>query len=196
MGILDCGKVRGFPLTRLKKDHMVGNLDDLLMGQYSPPVERNRYRLRFIPVVSPNSSQEEISRAIKYEEVSDSKIRQRGHYYRQNQYCWCDKDLQSRMSSTDIVIPSYVIEVTIKPWDRKKFENGTGKMNCHPIHMDECQNTYFRCQASVRKYTRLEIIAMTKEEVSDYYQAKIDELEEQKEALKQQLQAQTCPPRS
>ena len=46
---------------------------------------------------------------------------------------------------------SYVVEITMKPWDRSDVHNKypVGKMKTHPIHEDENGNVYFRCQASV-----------------------------------------------
>jgi len=185
MGILDCGKVRGFPLTRYKKDHFIGNLEDL-MGRYNPPVEKKRYRLNFIPVVAPGSSQAQIDRAVNYQEAVDEKLKQKNHLLRTNKYCWCDNDLISRTNCTDVVIPSYVIRVTIKPWNAN-YENALGRMAAHPVHMDECGNSYFRQQASVTKFTRREIIEMTREEVSDYYQGKVAEMEAIKQEITEKL---------
>ena len=50
----------------LQKDHLIVNLDDV-MDRYTPKVERHRYKIQFVPVVPPNSSQEEITRTVNFD---------------------------------------------------------------------------------------------------------------------------------
>jgi len=192
LGILDSGEVKGFPLTQYKKDHLMINLDDL-MAQYNPPVEKARYKMRFVPVVAANSTKEEISRTIAFDSSkgSDINTRQRPHVVRARHFCWCDKDLQARVSTAETIVPFYVVEITIKPWS-SKFDNALGQLKASPMHEDEVGKVYFRRQASVGQYTKQEVIVMTKEEVGEYYKPKISDMEDKihelRLALKRKLE--------
>lgn len=191
LGILDSGEAKGFPMTQFKKDHLMLNVDDLL-SQYNPPVEKSRYKIRFVPVVAPNSTPEQIKRTVDYDTSKGvaPEERQRQHMLRNRQFCWCDKDLQARVSSSEMVLPNFVVEIYIKPWN-PKFQHRLGEMKTHPIHEDEVGKVYFRRQASLVQYTKQEVIEMTKAELNEYYQPKIDDMTSEIHRLRKELLEKT-----
>ena len=52
---------------------MVVALDDLLQ-RYTPPVEKHRYQINFVPVVDKDMTEKEIEIAVNYDSRQDSKI--------------------------------------------------------------------------------------------------------------------------
>jgi len=179
LGILDSGEVAGINMSQFKKDHVIVNLDDL-MSRYDPPVEKHRYKIRYVPVVAPDSTAEEIQRTLAFDSRKgvDADERQRPHIVRSRQYCWCDKDTIAKCSTTSSIPMSYVVEIVVKQWDPTDERNlhAVGEMKTHPIHQDECGKVYFRRQASVVQCTKQEIIEMSKNTVAEFYQPKLDAL--------------------
>lgn len=74
----------------------------------------------------------------------------RPHVLRSPDYCWCDKDAVAKYNM-GIVVPSFVIEITVLPWDGKSTVP-TG-LPIYPIYQNEEGLCFFRRAAS-NKYVR------------------------------------------
>ncbi|XP_013418493.1 uncharacterized protein LOC106179420 [Lingula anatina] len=100
LGITDEGHVRGLNLTQYIKDHMVVAVDDL-MSRYTPPVASHRYKIRFIPVVQRDATEEQIETLCNYDSSIhiDPDVRLKPHILRMSNYCWCDRDHIARINS-------------------------------------------------------------------------------------------------
>ncbi|OWF47152.1 uncharacterized protein LOC110454745 [Mizuhopecten yessoensis] len=188
LGVVDSGEVKGLKLTEYQKDHVVSSLDDL-MSRYTPPVKQHRYKIRFVPVVDQDATEEEIIQHCSQvnSDLSVIEERQRPHQLRSHTYCWCDRDSVAQFNCG--VLPTdYVIEITIKPWDGsdpRNHDDGCGSFVClHPYHEDEEGCVYFRRQASLVKYTMTEIAMLTKQEARENCEATIKSLREEISLLK------------
>lgn len=186
MGVVDEGHVLGLNFTQYRKDHIKVELDDV-MASYKPPVERHRYKIKFVPVVEENATKEEIDHVLSYDATlgTDRELRQRAHVFRTHNYCWCDKDSVARFNN-GFMSPLYVVEVTVKPWDPEDTRNqyAIGEMKGHPIHQNEEGKMYFRRQASVVQHTAQEVLHMSRQSVADHYKSRIDELKKKIEQAK------------
>lgn len=193
LGIIDSGEVRGLTLTQFQKDHLVASLDDL-MSRYTPAVAPHRYRVRFVPVVQKDSSEEEryLQCMPDSGEECETEERKRPHQLRTHLYCWCDKESLSQYSC-GILATDYVIEITIKPWDPSDTRNadvacGT-LVNIHPFHADEEGTVYFRTQASLRQYSMIEAAHLTRQETKELCQQEVQRLENEVQLLKEKIKA-------
>lgn len=187
LGVTDKGVVHGLKLTGYQKDHVVGDLDDL-MNRYNPPVKRHRYKVRFVPVVDQDATEAEILQQSQNDgDLSVLEERQRPHQFRSHKYCWCDKDLRAQYNC-GIIPTDYVIEISIKPWDSldpRNHDDGCGSFSClHPYHEDEEGHLYFRRQASLARYTMTEMAMLTKQEARERCEETIKRLREEISALK------------
>ncbi|XP_064640322.1 uncharacterized protein LOC135495522 [Lineus longissimus] len=186
LGIVDDGTVKGMKLTQYQKDHLLTSMDDLA-SRYDPPLLKHRYKVRFVPVLDNNCTDDDISALTSFDNTSDTAdldSRERPHICRTHTYCWCDKEAVA-VYNNGIFAPDYVIEITVRPWDPNHKENKQlveGDHKLPPFHSDEEGNCYFRRQASVVAYTPQEIWTMTQQEVKELCQAEIDEL---KRAIRQ-----------
>jgi len=179
LGITDNGEVKGLNMTQYKMDHIMVNMQDL-MERYKPPVEKHRWKLIWVPVVSKTAVPAEIQMALQYDPMKDidKQIRQKPHKLHQRQYCWCDNDLQARYNTQNVIPMQYICEITIKPFDREDIrnKNASGKLKIHPIHQDERGRTFMRKQASVVEYSNTEIVDITRQQVKDHYQPELEKL--------------------
>ena len=51
----------------LQKDHITVNIIDLLSRRYLPPVERHRYKIKFVPVVEGDLTEDQREAALSYD---------------------------------------------------------------------------------------------------------------------------------
>ncbi|XP_063441186.1 uncharacterized protein LOC134721860 [Mytilus trossulus] len=183
LGIVDSGMVRGLQLTTYQQDHVMGSLDDL-MSRYKPPVKKHRYRIKFVPVVDPKCSEEEIIKQCSYDasdniDETDMTERMKPHIFRSHRYCWCDKDGVAQFNC-GVMTQDYVIEIDILPWNSKDPHNqdsGCGSLiNLHPLHEDEEGSVYFRRQASLVKYSMSEICELTRQEARESLEEEVNRL--------------------
>lgn len=177
LGVLDSGVVKGLQLSEYQKKHVIDSVNDVL-SRYVPPVKRHRYSVKFVPVY--DSMDDGKTRVPKRSEMDlDPAVGGRPHEIRQHNYCWCDRDAVMQYNA-GIMHQDYIIEIKIKPWDGNDSLNKddvNGKLvNIHPIHDDEEGNCFFRRQASLVQYTMTEIARLTRQEVDEICQQKIDSL--------------------
>ncbi|KAI0234738.1 hypothetical protein LSAT2_014952 [Lamellibrachia satsuma] len=217
LGILDDGKVNGFSLTQyqvnnitenlslkqlhsclqmcfsltqFQKDHVVSSLDDL-MKRYRPPVEEHRYTVKFVPIVDEDCSEEDIARIVSYDSSKNvsRKRRETAHTLREYKRCWCDQDRIEQFKG-GILAARYIIEITIKPWDREDPRNkyAVGKMKAIPIHEDETGCVSFRKHATViSHYNMQQLCEISKAAVRNHYEPKINRLRQELHQLRQSL---------
>ncbi|GFN80037.1 schlafen protein [Plakobranchus ocellatus] len=148
-GVLDDNNVIGLKLTLYQRDHVIKSMHDL-MSRYSPPVSKHRYKVRFVPVLPRDTTEEEREELLKADTRGLAGVGERKteHVLRTPDYCWCDKDAKVQYAN-GIIVTSYVIEISINPWNHDDPCNkGFGDfLNLHPIHADEDGKIYFRRQA-------------------------------------------------
>nr|XP_022336011.1 uncharacterized protein LOC111132493 [Crassostrea virginica]XP_022336012.1 uncharacterized protein LOC111132493 [Crassostrea virginica]XP_022336013.1 uncharacterized protein LOC111132493 [Crassostrea virginica]XP_022336014.1 uncharacterized protein LOC111132493 [Crassostrea virginica] len=191
LGIIDSGEVRGLTLTQFQKDHVVASVDDL-MSRYTPSVAPHRYKVRFVPVVQRESSEEErYLQCVPYSgEECEHQERKRPHQLRTHLYCWCDKESLSQYSCGTLAT-DYVIEITIKPWDpadQRNAEVSCGTLvSMHPFHADEEGKVYFRTQASSRQYSMIEAAHLTRQETKEMCQQEVHRLQNEIKRLKEKI---------
>ncbi|XP_061197361.1 uncharacterized protein LOC133205542 [Saccostrea echinata] len=192
LGIIDSGEVRGLTLTQYQKDHVIGSLDDL-MSRYTPPVAPHRYKVKFVPVIQKECTEEErfLQCVPDPGEYYETEERKRPHQFRTHLYCWCDKESLSQYSC-GILATDYVIEITIKPWDPMDSRNtdvscGT-LVSMHPFHADEEGMVYFRRQASLVQYSMIEVAHLTRQETKEQCHLEVQRLENEIKQLKKKLQ--------
>jgi len=185
-GIIDSGEIHGLKLTQYMKDHIVGSMHDL-MSRYSPPVDRQRYHIAFIPVLSATTNEEDRDKMAGYEtkEVVKEEERRQPHRFRTPHYCWCDKDMMAQYNQ-GILVSDYVIEFKILPWDPEKDYSGSlgSIMKLNPIHADEEGQIYFRRQASLVRYTTSEISTLSRYESYTRSQQIIDSLQQELQSMR------------
>ncbi|XP_074645719.1 schlafen-like protein 2 [Tubulanus polymorphus] len=192
LGIVDDGSVKGMVLTQYQMDHIVASVDDL-MSRYSPPVQSHRYKIKFVPCVSKNATDDEIAIQSSFDQrkTVDPKLRLRPHRLglRSRDYCWCDKDCQARTNHNKW-LPEYVIEIIIKQWDPTDPRNQdlvSSSLKLCPVHEDECGRVNFRRQASNIAYTREEIFTLTQQEAASHWHDEIKRLRKEVANIRKQV---------
>ncbi|XP_076455854.1 schlafen-like protein 2 isoform X2 [Babylonia areolata] len=153
LGVVDDGKILGFMMTVLQRDHFVKALDDVF-SRYKPKVNPHQYSVHFTPVFNKATSTEEIGeRLVRIErEEMPAMYKGREHILRDSNFCWCDKDSVANLNLTSSEGQEYVVEVVIHPWDPSDPRNpsvGQGALKFQPYYSDEDGRVYFRRQASV-----------------------------------------------
>ncbi|XP_048752200.2 uncharacterized protein LOC125663844 [Ostrea edulis] len=191
LGIIDSGCVRGLTLTQYQKDHVVGSLDDL-MSRYTPHVAPHRYKVKFVPVVQEDCTEEEryLQCVSDLGEGYGLEERKRPHHFRTHLYCWCDKESFSQYSCGTLAT-DYVVEITIKPWDPSDPRNADVScgtlVSMHPFHADEEGMVYFRRQASLIQYSMIEVAHLTRQETEKQCQLEVLRLENEIKELQKKL---------
>ncbi|KAL5020985.1 hypothetical protein ScPMuIL_000140 [Solemya velum] len=171
LGILDSGLVKGLKLTQYQKDHVCESVHDTV-SRYNPPVKRHRYKIKIIPVISQNSSEEDRMNQCTQSnsEQYEREYRARQHRIRSHKYCWCDEDAVAQVNC-GVIAADYVIEIKVHAWDPddpRNQEDACGRVaKLHPLHEDEEGNIHFRCQASLVQYSLSEIALLSRQEVHD-----------------------------
>lgn len=142
-GIVDTGEIMGLKLSEYQMDHIVGAVNDL-MTRYNPPVEQDRYKIRFVPVLGAFSTPEGRDQMMNFDPKTTEERRRMPHKFRTPHYCWCDTDMMAQ-DRHGVLVSDYIIEITILPWDPDSNTGGLGELlNLHPIHADEEGKIYFR----------------------------------------------------
>jgi len=113
-GIQDDGRVAGFMMSQYQQDHVIIQLEDVF-ERYSPPVCKDQYSVRFVPVVEPG--EEHIPDPVE----SDPELKAMDHFIQTCSRCWCDEEAAAS-HSFGVFLPFYIIEVEVK---RKKERSVT-----------------------------------------------------------------------
>ncbi|XP_013083048.2 uncharacterized protein LOC106068289 isoform X1 [Biomphalaria glabrata] len=180
-GVDDTGIIMGIKLTQYQRDHVVGSLHDL-MSRYTPPVPRDRYSIRFVPVLDSNIPLERREDLCMYDPKKhvDGQSRKALHLFRSRRRCWCDEDAKKMAFECGVIICDYIIEVIVHPWNADQCQGGIGDLlNVHPIYADEAGKFYFRRLASLRKYSLYEVTLWAELEASRRSQELIESLKNQ-----------------
>jgi len=169
LGVLDNGSICGMLLTDYQKDHIEGNLKDLF-SRYDVPVPNLRWALRFVPVVQRDRLEEDVRfvKAVQHLSRSSRKNYQRQdiHVFRQENYCWCDKEAEEVLRKQSGVPPfSYVVEIEIFPKVKKSEEDFA------TLYADEFGKVFFRRNASNARPMVEEIVHCLRNEVDELYRA-------------------------
>lgn len=80
----------------------------------------------------------------------------------------------------------------IHAWDASDPRNDSlavGKMRANPIHTNEDDRAYYRCSASVREFTEMELKALATKTAVDYYDPIQERLEEERRKLIEEINA-------
>lgn len=187
IGILDNGTVKGLHLTNYKMDHFKDVVRNTFR-YYVPPVEKHRYSINMVSVVSSNAAPADIDDRAKYE-LRNQDISNRGitgvPHELTGKKCWCDIEHDQRRNQ-GLLSPAYVIEVVIHPWNAEdsRNQNAMGLMKMYPIHQDEEGHVYMRRAASCVAYSALDILHHVDFYTQQHYLPKIATIVEDMEKLK------------
>ncbi|XP_075734359.1 schlafen-like protein 2 [Rhipicephalus microplus] len=165
LGILDNGDVNGLHLTEYQKDHLLWNLQ-MLMLRYKPPVPKHMYELQFVPVIS-----EGVPLPTNERREMNSKERFKPHQLQCSGPCWCDNEATAQGGS----VMRYVVEIKVSAWDSSDPRNSAfnkSKMGIHPMFDNEEDLCFVRLQGSNMRCTMQDVIDMTRQEVRSYYYSK------------------------
>ncbi|CAL1538764.1 unnamed protein product, partial [Lymnaea stagnalis] len=153
-GVNDNGQIKGLKFTQYQRDHFSGALSDLF-SRYTPKVSPDRYKLRFVPVLLPDTNEKDRDELamLTARVCHDGDLTRVPHLFRSIEGCWCEKDCRAQRD-LGIGISRYVIEINIKPWDYDDPSNeGIGKVvNAFPIYSNEEGRAVFRRQGSTTTY--------------------------------------------
>lgn len=167
IGILDNGEVHGVKLTRNKKDHVVGAVRDLFK-RYKPRVNDKRWGVRFIPVVSEKTTDEERKQMAAAVDASEQYREPIKHQYRTHRPCGCHRELIAMYKEHGVLITDYVIEIVIYPWDPTLYpEDIIGSIfKVGPIYYNEEDRIYFRRASSTVMCETTEIVTLARYEAA------------------------------
>ena len=81
--VQDDGTVAGFMMSEYQKDHVIVQLEDLFERFY-PPVSKEQYSVRFVPVVDEEYEADPVE--------CDPELKGLEHMLRSTNRCWCDEE--------------------------------------------------------------------------------------------------------
>jgi len=185
LGVQNDGMVKGLKLTTYQKDHFIVSLYDIL-DRFTPKVKRHQVQVEFVPVLSRVTEEvpKEVTEYSQADETDDRRWK-KPHSMRTPAYCWCDKDALARYNMGLLPL-SYVVEITVKPWDGKtnpRLVNSPTPLP--PIYQNERGLAYIRRLASNIQIGIQEVVVMTKNQIHNYYLEETKKLEKELDQLQQ-----------
>jgi len=183
LGVLDNGTIAGMMLSDFQKDHIRGNLKDLF-SRYDVPVPADRWEVRFVPVVSRDRIDQDLRFIKDVQQLARSSRknfrRQDIHVFRQEHYCWCDKEAMDVLRSKSGVPPiPFVVEIEILPKaieypdypeDPDEFDpDEVDPDRFATLYADEMGKVFFRRNASNARPMVEEIVQCLRGEVDEVF---------------------------